>query len=108
MVWRIALCLLGVQLVGMLVFTTIQYQRFNLTNDFAGYTQAWTAIAHGHMSPFSSVLTVPFWRNDFELLMWPLALFYWVYPHAVTLLWLQVFTVVGGRLRCPRVGGGTP
>ena len=98
MVWRIALCLLGVQLVGMLVFTTIQYQRFNLTNDFAGYAQAWTAIAHGHMSPFSSVLTVPFWRNDFELLMWPLALFYWVYPHAVTLLWLQVFAVVGGEL----------
>ena len=98
MVWRVSLCLLGVQLVGMLVFTTIQYQRFNLTNDFAGYAQAWTAIAHGHMSPFSSVLTVPFWRNDFELLMWPLALFYWVYPHAVTLLWLQVFAVVGGEL----------
>ena len=35
MVWRISLCLLGMQLVGMLVFTTIQYQRFNLTNDFA-------------------------------------------------------------------------
>ena len=50
------------------------------------------------MSPFSSVLNVPFWRNDFELLMWPLALFYWVYPHAVTLLWLQVFAVVGGEL----------
>ena len=97
-VWRVSLCLLGVQLIGMLVFTTVQYQRFNLTNDFAGYAQAWTAIAHGHMSPFSSVLTVPFWRNDFELLMWPLALFYWVYPHAVTLLWLQVFAVVGGEL----------
>ena len=106
MVWRIALCLLGVQLVGMLVFTTIQYQRFNLTNDFAGYAQAWTAIAHGHMSPFSSVLTVPFWRNDFELLMWPLALFYWVYPHAVTLLWLQVFAVVGGELVVLSVGAG--
>jgi hypothetical protein len=97
-VWRVSLCLLGMQLIGMLVFTTVQYQRFNLTNDFAGYAQAWTAIAHGHMSPFSSVLTVPFWRNDFELLMWPLALFYWVYPHAVTLLWLQVFAVVGGEL----------
>ena len=27
--------------------------------------------------------------------MWPLALGYWVYPHTVTLLWLQVSAVVG-------------
>jgi hypothetical protein len=30
--------------------------------------------------------------------MWPLALFYWVNPHAVTLLWLQDLVVVGGEL----------
>jgi hypothetical protein len=96
--WRLALCLLGVQLAGMLVFSTVQYQRFNLTFDFATYSQAWVAIAHGHMSPFSSTLASPFWRNDFELLMWPMALFYWVYPHTVTLLWLQDLAVVAGEL----------
>ena len=30
--------------------------------------------------------------------MWPLALFYRVYPHTVTLLWLQDFAVVGAEL----------
>ena len=30
--------------------------------------------------------------------MWPLALFYWVYPHTLTLLWLQDVAVVGGEL----------
>ena len=43
-VWRVSLCLLGLQLIGMLVFTTVQYERFNLTTDFAAYSQAWTAI----------------------------------------------------------------
>jgi hypothetical protein len=90
--------LLGLQAVGMLVFTTVQYGRFNLTNDFATYSQAWAAIAHGHLIPYSTLLREPFWRNDFELFMWPLALLYWLYPHAVTLLWLQALAVVGGEL----------
>lgn len=96
--WQATLCLLGAQLVGMLIFTTAQYHRFNLTMDFAAYSQAWAAIAHGHLDPYSSVYGLPFWRNDVELVMWPLALFYWVYPHALTLLWLQVFAVAGGEL----------
>jgi Predicted membrane protein (DUF2079) len=98
LVWRISLCLLILQLIGMLAFSTIQYERFNLTTDFAFYSQAWAAIANGHLSPFSSLLGVPFWRNDFELLMWPLAVFYWVNPHGVTLLWLQDMAIFGGEL----------
>jgi hypothetical protein len=97
-VWRISQAALLVQLVGMIVFTTVQYSRFDLTIDFANYSQAWVAIAHGHLDPYSSVMGLRFWRNDFELLMWPLALFYWLYPHAVTLLWLQAFAIAGGEL----------
>ena len=29
--------------------------------------------------------------------MWPLALLYWVWPHAVTLLWVQDFCIVGAE-----------
>ncbi len=82
---------------GLLAFTTAQYHSFNLTLDFAAYSQAWTAIAHGHLSPYSSAFGLPFWRNDLELIMWPLALFYWLYPHAVILLWLQALAVVAGE-----------
>jgi hypothetical protein len=96
-VWRVSIGLLALQLLGMLVFTTVQYDRFNLTTDFAAYSQAWSAIAHGQLSPYSTAFGQPFWRNDFELLMWPMALLYWVYPHAVTLLWLQVAAVVGAE-----------
>ena len=98
LVWRVSLCLFGVQLVGMLALSTVQYERFNLTNDFAGYLQAWTAIAHAHLNPYDSVFGVPFWRDDFELLMWPLAPLYWLEPHTITLLWLQDIVVVGGEL----------
>jgi uncharacterized membrane protein len=98
LVWRISLGLVGLQLMGMLILSTLQYQRFNLTNDFAAYSQAWAQIAHGHLSPYSTLWHVPFWRNDLELFMWPLALAYWVYPHAVTLLWLQDLAVAGGEV----------
>ncbi|HYA45440.1 MAG TPA: DUF2079 domain-containing protein, partial [Acidimicrobiales bacterium] len=97
-VWRASLALLGLQLAGMLVFSAVQYRRYNLTTDFAAYSQAWAAIAHGHFDPYSSVFGMQFWQNDFELLMWPLAVFYWVYPHAVTLLWLQDIAVVGTEI----------
>ena len=76
----------------------VQYERFDLTIDFANYSQAWFAIADGHLDPYSTLFHLPFWKNDLELLMWPLALLYWVYPHAVTLLWLQAFAIVASEL----------
>jgi len=97
LVWRLSKAALLLQLVGMIVFTTVQYNRFDLTIDFANYSQAWSAIAHGHLDPYSSLMGLTFWRNDLELLMWPLALFYWLYPHAVTLLWLQAFAIVAAE-----------
>ena len=96
-VWRASLGLLVLQLASMLIFTTLQYDRYNLTTDFAAYSQAWTAIAHGHINPYSSVFGQPFWRNDFELLLWPSSLLYWLYPSSVVLLWLQVLAVVGAE-----------
>ncbi len=92
------MALLGLQLVGMLFFSAAQYHRYNLTNDFAAYSQAWTAIGRGNLDPSGTLWPFPFWRNDLELLMWPLALGYWVYPHTVTLLWLQDLAVVGSEL----------
>jgi len=85
---------LGVQLLGMLAFSTLQYQRFALTKDFAAYSQAWWAIGHGRLDPYSTVFGVSFWRSDAEFAMWPLSLLSHVYPHAVTLLWVQDVAVV--------------
>ena len=99
------MALLGLQLVGMLFFSAAQYHRYNLTNDFAAYFQAWTAIGRGNLDPFRYLLAVPVLaERPRGLLMWPLALGYWVYPHTVTLLWLQDLAVVGSELSRGRVG----
>jgi uncharacterized membrane protein len=80
---------LGLQLVVLLVVSTMQYRRFALGQDFAGYTQAWWKIAHLHLDPWSTIFSTSFWRNDGELLMWPLALLFHVFPNPVQLLWVQ-------------------
>src|ERR1700684_1368946 len=51
--------MLGLQLVAILVFSTVQYSRYSLTNDFADFSQAWWGIAHGHLDPFITGLGVP-------------------------------------------------
>jgi hypothetical protein len=90
--------LLGVQLVAMLVFSTVQYRRFALTGDFANYSQAWWAIAHGDLDPYVTGLGMSFWKNNAEFAMWPLALLGRVYPHPVMLLWVQDMVVVATEL----------
>jgi uncharacterized membrane protein len=86
--------LLGLQLVAILVFSTVQYRRYSLTNDFADFSQAWWGIAHGHLDPYITGLGVPFWKNNAEFMMWPLSLLAQVYPHPVVLLWVQDAAVV--------------
>jgi len=97
-VWAVALALLGMQLLGMLAFSTVQYHRYALTQDFATYSQAWWAIGHGHLDPYSAGLGVPFWRNNAEFAMWPLSVLCAVYPHPVVLLWVQDVVVVASEL----------
>jgi hypothetical protein len=73
----------------MLVYSTVEYHRFALTEDFASYSQAWWAIAHGNLDPYIAGLGVPFWKNNAEFAMWPLALLFRVDPHPIVLLWVQ-------------------
>ena len=86
--------LLGLQLVAMVAFSTLQYSRYGLGNDFADYSQAWWAIGHGNLDPFSSGFAISFWRDNAEFIMWPLALLSLIDPHPVVLLWVQDIAVV--------------
>jgi hypothetical protein len=116
---RVGWVLFGLQLVAMVVFSTVEYRRFALTKDFAAYSQALWAMSHGHLDPFSTVFGTQFWRNNGEFLMWPLSLPYRIYPHPIALLWLQdVVVVLTGvvtfhwaldvlRVRSPRVSERT-
>jgi hypothetical protein len=88
---------LGLQWAGFLIWSSILYRRFSLTPDFAQYQQAWYLIAHGNLNPYDTMGRFLFWQNHAEFVMWPLALLYWVWPHGITLLWLQDIAVIGAE-----------
>ena len=94
---KIGYAVLAVQLIGFCAWSTLLYHRYALTWDFAVYHQPWYLIAHGHLNPSTSVESLPFWRNDAEFAIWPLAILYWLGPHSLTLLWLQDIGVVAAE-----------
>jgi len=97
-VQRIGYFVLALELVVFFVWSTVLYDRFAGSFDFAQFMQSWTLIAHGHLDPFDTVHGFTFWRDHSEFLVWPLALLYWVWPHGVTLLWVQDVCVVGAEV----------
>ncbi len=92
---RIGYGVLGLQFVGLALFSLVIYRRFSLTWDYAVYHQAWYLIAHGDLNPFSTTLGFPFWRNNGEFLMWPLALVGVPFGNGIVLLWIQDAVTVG-------------
>jgi len=94
---RIGVAVLGLQFVGLVLLSLAIYQRFALTQDYASYNQAWYLIAHGDLNPFSTALDFPFWRNNGEFLMWPLALVGVPFGNGIVLLWIQDAAIVGAE-----------
>lgn len=95
---RVGLALLGLQFLGLCVWSSVLVHRDSLTSDFTTYEQALYLIAHGHLDPFSSALGYSFWQDHGSFLLWPAALLQWLWPHPVTLLWLQDAAGVGAEL----------
>jgi hypothetical protein len=94
---RIGFLVLALELLAFFAWSTVLYDRFAGSFDFAQFMQSWTLIAHGHLNPYDTVHGFQFWRDHSEFLVWPLALLYWVWPHGVTLLWIQDVCVVGAE-----------
>jgi Predicted membrane protein (DUF2079) len=86
--------LLGVQLVAFGFWSVLLFQRFSLSMDFAMANQAFFEIAHGNLNPVNSILHDHVWQDHSAFIEWPQALFYWIFPNSVTLLWLQDTAVV--------------
>ncbi len=92
-----ALGLFGLQALVLMVLSYREYTHFGLTWDYGIFEQAFWMIAHGNLNPHLTVANVAFWRNHFELLMWPLSLLYWVWPNGPTLLFIQDLAAVGAE-----------
>jgi uncharacterized membrane protein len=99
-VFRIAaIAVLSVQLVGLLIYSTHLYLRFDVSVDFAHNVQAWYLIGKGNLNPTDTVriAATPFWRDHFDLIIWPLGLLGRVWPQPVVLLWLQDLAIVAAE-----------
>jgi len=94
---QVGLAILGLQLLGLLVWSTVLANRYALTGDFAIYHQAWWLIGHGDLYPFDTLTGYPFFTSHGELLLWALAPVGVLWPHAVTLLWVQDAAFVGAE-----------
>lgn len=103
--WLVGLAVFAVQLALLLVHTVYLWDHFDLTADFGQYSQAWQQIATGHLNPYDTTYAwhyphygYPFYQSDLELIMWPLSLLYWVWPHAIDLLVVQDLALAGAGL----------
>jgi hypothetical protein len=94
---RIGYAVLGLQLIGLFGWSTLLFGRFAGTWDLAQFVQSWTLIAHGHLDPFDTMHGFWFWQDHSAFLVWPLALLYWLWPHGVTLLWVQDVCIVAAE-----------
>ena len=100
--WFVGLVVFGVQFVLLVNHSLYLWNHFDLTSDFGQYSQAWQQIATGHLNPYDTTYPwyyphygYPFYKSDLELIMWPLALLYWVWPHALDLLIVQDIALAG-------------
>lgn len=95
---RVAAIVLGLQLIVLIGISIWLFSHYDMTLDYRVYFQAWYLLAHGHLNPtFGTIKSGYFWQNHLEWIMWPLALLYYVYPHGITLLFVQNLAIVGSE-----------
>ncbi len=103
--WFVGVAVFAVQFILLVLHSWYLWDHFDLTSDFGQYSQAWQQIATGHLNPYDTTYAwyyphygYPFYQADLELILWPLSLLYWVYPHAVDLLIVQDAALAGAGL----------
>jgi hypothetical protein len=52
-------------------------------------------IGHGHLNPYSTLESIPFWQVNGTWLIWPLAELTRLPPHGLILLWIQDLAIFG-------------
>jgi Predicted membrane protein (DUF2079) len=94
---RVAWVVLVIQLVAMILWSSLLYSRWGNTWDYAIRYQGWWGIAHGNLDPYSTVVSRYFWQDHFELINWPLAPISLLWPGGLWPLWIQDVMVFGGE-----------
>lgn len=98
--WIFASVALTAQCAGLLIYSHALYAHFDLSEDFAHNAQAWFLIGHGDLSPLDTVRipTTPFWRDHFDLILWPLSLLELAERSPFSLLVVQDLALVAAEV----------
>ena len=92
---RVAFVVFGLELLALMIWSSILYSRYALTVDFAGAEQAWSQMAHGHLNPVVGAWQgTHFLRNHAEATFVLVAPLYWIWHSGVVLLWVQDLAAV--------------
>lgn len=100
-----ALVLFLLQGIYLIYLSVREINHFQVGIDFAFYYQALSRIVGGDLSPYSTIFPhgfahygFPVIQNHFELILWPISLVFFMWPHAITLLVLQNMATFGVEL----------
>ncbi|MDA8374832.1 MAG: DUF2079 domain-containing protein [Actinomycetota bacterium] len=85
----LALLAAGVQFTVLLEYSVARFDRYDLGIDFGILNQATSQIASGNLNPYSTIYGHPYWRDQFNLITWPLGFLRVVFPSAFLLLVIQ-------------------
>lgn len=94
----IGLFLLFIQLIILCWWSDILVSRGATTLDFAIFYQPVYLIAHGNLDPYLTVHSYYFYNDHAAFIMWPLTIFYLIWPHGVTLSFIQDAAAVGAEV----------
>ena len=90
--WLARVLLVG-QFLWLAGFSWVEFHRGALTFDYSVFNQGAWLIAHGRFEPYDTVRGLPLWRNNGELILWPLSVLTYLPPEGLWLLWAQDLAV---------------
>jgi hypothetical protein len=109
--WVASCVAFALQAAALIAWSRHLWSRFDLTSDFATFSQAWSQIGTGHLNPYESTFAYyyphygyAFWQSHLELMMWPLALLRTLGASAFSLLVVQDLALAGFGLVAFRLG----
>jgi hypothetical protein len=109
--WLAGCAAFTLQAATLITWSRHLWSRFDLTSDFATFSQAWDQIGTGHLNPYESTFAYfyphygySFWQSHLELIMWPLALLRTLGASAFSLLVVQDLALAGFGLVAFRLG----
>ncbi len=95
---RAGIAVILLQFVALCAWSAVQSSRGGLTTDFGLFQQALTLITHGDLNPWSTIFGYRFWQDHGFALLWLMAPLEAMWPHPVTLLWIQNAALLTGEV----------